>query len=146
MCLAKRSIARSANATDAVTHFLEKVIVSAELTIRKLNDVSVVDIFGRIVLGQSSNALRDAVAGLLAGGERNIILNLGAVNYLDSAGLGELVRSATTVSSHGGKLKLLSATKRVKDLMRLTGIAQLFDAYDDERLALESFAPTRSSA
>ena len=114
--------------------------MSAELIIRKLNDVSVVDVTGRIVLGESSKALRDAVAGLLANGERNIILSLGGVNYIDSAGIGELVHSTTTVTKQGGKLKLLNVTKRVKDLMRLTGIAQLFETYEDERLALESFS------
>jgi anti-sigma B factor antagonist len=114
--------------------------VSAELIIRKVNDVSVVDVTGRIVLGETSKALRDTVTDLLVSNRRSILLNLGGVNYVDSAGIGELVFSSTTVANQGGILKLYNVTKRVKDLMRLTGITQLFEIYEDEDKAVASFS------
>ncbi len=110
------------------------------LTIRRMPGVAVVDITGRIVLGETSKALRNAVADLLTSDFRRIVLNLGAVTYVDSAGIGELVYSSTAVSDRGGKLKMANTPKRVKDLMRLAGIAPLFESYEDEQDALKSFS------
>jgi anti-sigma B factor antagonist len=125
---------------DAQGLIQEEPAVSPELTIRKINDVSVVDVPGRIVLGGTSKALRDTIAGLLVSNQRSILLNLGEVTYVDSAGIGELVYSSTTVANQGGKLKLLNVTKRVKDLMRLTGITHMFEIYEDEGKAVASFS------
>jgi anti-sigma B factor antagonist len=110
------------------------------LNSRQVGDVTVIDVAGRITLGEGSSALRDAIRDLVAKGGKKILLNLGEVNYIDSSGIGELVSSFTTVSNSGGALKLLNLTKRVKDLLQITKLYTVFEVFDDEASALRSFS------
>ena len=95
---------------------------------------------GRITLGEGSSALRDALRELVAKGNKKILLNLSEVSYIDSSGIGELVSGFTTVANQGGTLKLLSLTKRVKDLLQITKLYTVFDVHEDEAHAVRSFA------
>jgi anti-sigma B factor antagonist len=110
------------------------------LNSRQVGDVTVIDVAGRITLGEGSSALRDAIRDLVAKGGKKILLGLGEVNYIDSSGIGELVSSFTTVSNAGGALKLLNLTKRVKDLLQITKLYTVFEVFDDEASALRSFS------
>lgn len=114
--------------------------MSVKLNTRQVGDVSVMDVAGRITLGEGSSALRDALRGLVSGGQKKILLNLGEVSYIDSSGIGELVSGFTTVTNNGGQLKLLSLTKRVKDLLQITKLYTVFDVHEDEAEAVRSFA------
>ncbi len=106
---------------------------------RQVNGVSIVDLSGRITLGEGSVLLRDTVRDLIAKGEKKILLNLGDVTYIDSSGIGELVSAFTTVRNHGGELKLLNLTKKVHDLLQITKLYTVFDVKDDEAAAVGSF-------
>jgi anti-sigma B factor antagonist len=106
---------------------------------REVSHVTILDIHGRIILGQEIHDLRDAVRGLIAEGKKKIILNLADVDYLDSSGVGELVGSFTTVRNAGGELKLLNLTPKVKDLLYVTKLYTVFDIKDDEFTAVKSF-------
>jgi len=114
--------------------------VSVKLTVRQVGDVTVVDAVGRLTLGEGSSLFRDAVRGLVAQGNKKIILNLGEVTYIDSSGIGELVSAFTTVTNQGGSFKLLSLTKRVQDLLQITKLYTVFEVFDDEAAAVGSFA------
>jgi anti-sigma B factor antagonist len=114
--------------------------VSVKLNTRQVGDVTVVDVSGRITLGDGSSSLRDLLRELIAKGNRKILLNLGEVTYIDSSGIGELVSGFTTISNQGGTLKLLSLTKRVQDLLQITKLYTVFDVHEDEAHALRSFA------
>jgi anti-sigma B factor antagonist len=114
--------------------------VSVKLNTRQVGDVTVIDVSGRITLGEGSSTLRDALRELVAKGNKKILLNLGDVSYIDSSGIGELVSGFTTVSNQGGTLKLLSLTKRVKDLLQITKLYTVFDVHEDEAHAVRSFA------
>jgi anti-sigma B factor antagonist len=114
--------------------------VSVKLNTRQVGDVSVVDVSGRITLGEGSSALRDTLRDLTAKGHKKILLNLGDVSYIDSSGIGELVSGFTTVANQGGTLKLLGLTRRVKDLLQITKLYTVFDVKDDEAEAIRSFA------
>jgi anti-sigma B factor antagonist len=114
--------------------------MSLKLNTRQVGDVTVIDVSGRITLGEGSSVLRDAMRELLAKGDKKILLNLGDVTYIDSSGIGELVAGYTSVANAGGTLKLLSLTKRVKDLLQITKLYTVFDVHDDEAHALRSFA------
>jgi anti-sigma B factor antagonist len=105
-----------------------------------VGDVTVLDVAGRITLGEGSSALRDMLRDLVSKGQKKILLNLGEVSYIDSSGIGELVSGFTTVANHGGQLKLLGLTKRVKDLLQITKLYTVFDVHDDEAGAVRSFA------
>jgi anti-sigma B factor antagonist len=107
---------------------------------RQVGDVTVVDVSGRITLGEGSSELRDAMRDLVAKGNKKILLNLGDVTYIDSSGIGELVSGFTSVSNQGGQLKLLNLTKRVKDLLQITKLYTVFEGHDDEAAAIRSFA------
>jgi anti-sigma B factor antagonist len=113
----------------------------AELNIRErqAGDVVVLDMDGRITMGEGSVALRSAVRRLLEEGKKKVLLNLAGVGYIDSSGIGELVSSYTTVSKDGGQLKLLSLTKKLQDLLTITKLLTVFDVYDNESDALSSF-------
>ena len=113
--------------------------MSVKLNTRQVGDVSVVDVAGRITLGEGSSALRDALRGLVSGGQKKILLNLGEVSYIDSSGIGELVSGFTTVTNNGGQLKLLNLAKRVKDLLQITKLYTVFDVREDEADAVRSF-------
>jgi anti-sigma B factor antagonist len=113
--------------------------VSVKLNTRQVGDVTVMDVAGRITLGEGSSALRDAVRALVAKGQKKILLNMGEVSYIDSSGIGELVSGFTTVTNGGGQLKLLNLTKRVKDLLQITKLYTVFDVHEDEAHAIRSF-------
>ena len=107
---------------------------------RTIGDVVVLDIKGRVQLGEGDEMLKDKVNSLLNQGRKKIILNLADVPYIDSAGLGEVVRTFTTVSRQGGTLKLLNLTKRITDLLAITKLLTVFDTYDSEQDAVQSFS------
>jgi anti-sigma B factor antagonist len=114
--------------------------MSAKLNTRHVDGVTILDVTGRITLGEGSAALRDALHAAVEAGEKKVLLNLAEVNYIDSSGIGELVAGFTTVSNHGGALKLLNLTKRVQDLLQITKLYTVFDVYEDEAHAVRSFA------
>src|SRR5437868_347308 len=113
----------------------------AELNIRErqAGDITVLDMDGRITIGEGSVALRSAVRRLIEEGKKKILLNLAGVGYVDSSGIGELVSSYTTINREGGQLKLLKLTQKIKDLLTITKLLTVFDVYDDEAEALNSF-------
>jgi anti-sigma B factor antagonist len=104
-----------------------------------VDGVTVLDLSGRITLGEGSVQLRDAIRDLISKGQTKILLNLGDVNYIDSSGLGELVSAYTTARNQGAMLKLLKLTKKVHDLLQLTKLYTVFDVSDDEAIAVASF-------
>ena len=108
-------------------------------TAREVSGVTVVDVSGRITLGEGSAMLREMVRDLLDKGQKRIVLNLGDVNYIDSSGIGELVSGFTTVKNNGGELKLLHLTKKVHDLLQITKLYTVFDVHNDESSAITSF-------
>jgi anti-sigma B factor antagonist len=114
--------------------------VSVKLNSRQVGDVSVLDVAGRITLGEGSSALRDTLREMVGKGQKKVLLNLGEVSYIDSSGIGELVSGFTTVTNSGGQLKLLNLNKRVKDLLQITKLYTVFDVHDDEAAAVRSFA------
>ena len=113
--------------------------MSVKLNVRQVGDVSVMDVAGRITLGEGSSALRDALRDLVSKGQNKILLNLGEVSYIDSSGIGELVSGFTSVTNSGGTLKLLNLTKRVQDLLQITKLYTVFDVHDSEAHAITSF-------
>jgi anti-sigma B factor antagonist len=114
--------------------------VSMKATTRQVDSVHVVDLSGRITLGEGCSQLREIIRDLLAKGHKNILLNLGEVTYIDSSGIGELVSGFTAVSNQGGHLRLLNLTKKVHDLLQITKLLTVFDVHDDEAKAIASFA------
>jgi len=106
---------------------------------RTVGDVKILDCSGRITLGEGTMIIRNTVRDLLSSEDKNIILNLAEVNYIDSSGIGELVSTYTTVNNSGGQLKLLSLTKKIQELMAITKLLTVFQVYDDEQSALASF-------
>jgi len=111
---------------------------------RLVGGVTIVDVVGRIVLGEGSDGVRDLVRNLIKDGNRKILLNLRDVDYVDSAGLGELVNAFTTMRSQGGELKLLNLSKRVRALLQITKLLAVFDITDDEAISVKSFSPAIS--
>jgi anti-sigma B factor antagonist len=107
---------------------------------RKVDGVTIVDLSGRITLGEGSVVLRDTVKELSTQGDKKILLNLGDVTYIDSSGIGELVSAYTSVRNAGGELKLLNLTKKVHDLLQITKLYTVFDISDDEASAIASFS------
>src|SRR3981081_3477758 len=99
---------------------------------RQVDGVTIVDCSGRITLGEGSVTIRDTVRDLLSKGQKKILLNLGEISYIESAGIGELVSAFTTVRNQGGDLKLLNLTKKVHDLLQITKLYTVFDVKDDE--------------
>jgi anti-sigma B factor antagonist len=110
------------------------------VTTRQVDGVTILDLSGRITLGEGSVQLRDGVRDLLSKGQKNILLNLGDVNYIDSSGIGELVSAYTTVRNQGGELKLLNLTKKVHDLLQITKLYTVFDIKDDEASAIAAYS------
>jgi anti-sigma B factor antagonist len=109
------------------------------ITTREVSHVTIVDINGRITLGDETGLLRDTVRQLIAADKKKIVLNLAHVDYIDSSGVGELVGSFTTVRNAGGELKLLNLTKKVHDVLHVTKLYTVFDIKDDEFTAVKSF-------
>jgi anti-sigma B factor antagonist len=114
--------------------------VSIKATTRQVDGVTVVDLSGRITLGEGSAVLRDTIRDLLNRGQKKVLLNLGDVTYIDSSGIGELVSGFTTVTNQGGTLKLLNLTKKVHDLLQITKLYTVFEVHNDETAAIRSFA------
>ena len=110
---------------------------------RNVGDVMVLDVKGRITLGEGDELLKDKVNSLLNQGYKKIVLNLAEVPYIDSAGLGEIVRTYTTVSRQGGNLKLLNLTKRITDLLAITKLLTVFETFDSENDAVQSFSSAK---
>src|SRR5512133_2774946 len=108
-------------------------------SIRQIGDVSIVDLSGRITLGDGAGIVRETVKDILKGGHKKLLLNLGDVSYIDSSGIGELVSGFTTVTNNGGRLKLVNLTKRVKDLLQITKLYTVFEVFDDAAAAVRSF-------
>ena len=110
-----------------------------EIVERTVSDVTVLDLKGKMTLGEGDELLKDKISSLLAAGKKKLLLNLEAVPYIDSAGLGEVVRTYTTVSRQGGSLKLLNLTKRIEDLLSITKLLTVFDTFDSEAEAVKSY-------
>ena len=107
---------------------------------RTVGDVVIVDVSGKITLGDGGDVvLKDKMRSLVQQGTKKVLLNLGDVSYVDSAGLGEIVQSYATVTKNGGSLKLLNVTKRIKDLLSITKLLTVFECHDNEAEALKSF-------
>ena len=106
---------------------------------RQVEDVVILDLHGKILIGEGDDALREAVTNLADSGKAKILLNLAEVPYVDSAGLGEIVRTYTTVSRKGGKLKLLNLTKKIEDLLSITKLLTVFETYESEDEAVNSY-------
>jgi anti-sigma B factor antagonist len=114
--------------------------VSVKLSTRQVGNVSVIDVAGRITLGEGSSALRETLRDMVAKNQNKILLNLADVTYIDSSGIGELVSGYTTVTNTGGSLKLLNLNKRVKDLLQITKLYTVFEVHEDEAAAIRSYA------
>lgn len=106
---------------------------------RAVGGVTILDLSGKMLIGEGDELLREKINGLVEDGTSKIVLNLAEVPYVDSAGLGEIVRCYTTVSRKDGQLKLLNLTKRIHDLLSITKLLTVFETYDDEKEAVSSF-------
>jgi anti-sigma B factor antagonist len=111
-----------------------------KVAIRQVDGVTILDLSGRITLGEGSITLRDSVRDVLAKGSKKILLNLGQITYIDSSGIGELVSAFTSVKNAGGELKLLNLTQKVHDLLQITKLYTVFDVWDNEASAITAFA------
>src|SRR5918998_6142446 len=114
----------------------------AELNIteRQAGDITILDMNGKVTIGEGSVALRNAIRRLLGEGKNKILMNLAGVGYVDSSGIGELVSSFTAVNKEGGTLKLLNLTQKIQDLLALTKLLTVFDVFENEGEALSSFS------
>ena len=110
-----------------------------DLKERQAGDVTILDLSGEVRIGEGAVALRDSIRGLADQGKNKVLLNLAGVKYMDSTGVGELIANYTTVKRQGGQLKLLSLTDRIQNLLVITKLLTVFDAYDNEAEALKSF-------
>jgi anti-sigma B factor antagonist len=119
--------------------------MSMTTSTRQVGGVTIVDMRGRIVLGEESAALRELVCDLLSKGHKKILLNLRDVNYIDSSGLGNLVSAFTSVRKQEGELKLLNLTNKVHDVMQITRLYTVFDILEDEALAVKSFGQSAAA-
>ncbi len=121
-----------------------KTPVQMQTKLRQIGDVIVLDVSGRITVGEGNIMLREIVRDLADKGSNRIVLNLGEVHYIDSSGLGELVKTHTTIRNKGGELKLAGLSKRIHDLLEMTRLASVFDIQKDEPSALKSFGAQAS--
>jgi anti-sigma B factor antagonist len=110
---------------------------------RSAGDVVVLDLKGKMTLGEGDELLKDKINSLVHQGQRKLVLNLEGVPYIDSAGLGEIVRTYTTISRQGGSMKLLNLTKRITDLLSITKLLTVFETYDNEADAVRSFSSAK---
>ncbi len=117
--------------------------MSLEIKIRETPAAVILDMKGQITLGESLMDLRDTIRESLAGEQKNVLLNLTEVTYVDSSGLGQLVGSYTRVTNGGGRMKLLNPQERVRDLLRITKLLSVFEAHDNEAAALRSFKKSK---
>jgi anti-sigma B factor antagonist len=114
--------------------------VSVKMSSRQVGEVTVVDLEGRITLGEAASALRDELRHLISKNRKKILLNFAEVSFIDSSGVGQLVAGFTTVSNQGGQLKLLNLSKRVRDVLNMARITSVFEIYEDEAAAIVTFA------
>ena len=114
--------------------------MSLKASTRQMGTVTVIDLSGKIVLGEGSSLLRETVKDLASRGQKKLLLNLADVSYIDSSGLGALVASFTTIKGQGGQIKLLKLTSKVHDLLQITKLLTVFDVFTDEVNALKSFS------
>lgn len=114
--------------------------MSIEFSTRQSDGITIVDLRGRLTLGEGTATVRDTVHNLLSAGQKRILLNLGNVNYIDSSGIGELVSAFTTAKRQGGELKLMNLNRKIHDLLQITKLHTVFDVKDDEALAVKSFS------
>src|SRR3954471_8294336 len=114
--------------------------MSLKSSTRQVDGITILDLSGRITLGEGSVVLRDTIREVLGRGEKKILLNLGDVTYIDSSGIGELVSAFTAVRKEGGELKLLNLTKKVHDLLQITKLYPVFDVKDDEATAIAAYS------
>jgi anti-sigma B factor antagonist len=110
-----------------------------EVSERQAGDVTILDLSGSVRMGEGAVSLRNSIRGLIEQGKKKILLNLGSVKNIDSSGIGELIACYTTLSRDGGQLKLLSLTEKIRDLLVITKLLTVFDSYDSEAEALNSF-------
>ena len=113
--------------------------MSLKLSTREVKDIIIIDLSGRLTMGEPCAAIRDEIRDEIGQGNRKVVFNLADVSYIDSAGLGELTAAYTSVKNRDGQLKLLNLTKRVHDLMQITKLYTVFDVYDDEKKVIASF-------
>jgi anti-sigma B factor antagonist len=118
----------------------EKEESGMQIEERVVNNVTILDLKGKITLGEGDEALKDKINSLIQQDRKRILLNLAEVPYIDSAGLGEIVRTYTTVSRQGGQLKLVYLTKRITDLLSITKLLTVFETFDAEPEALKSYS------
>ena len=111
-----------------------------EIQERTIEGVVVLDLTGKLTIGEGDELLKERISNLVQQGHRNLLLNLEGVPYIDSAGLGEIVRTYTTVSRQGGKLKLVNLTKRITDLLAITKLLTVFETYETQDEAVKSFS------
>jgi anti-sigma B factor antagonist len=123
----------------SVHEIKEGFTISFKMTSREIGDVTVLDLDGRITFGEGGAALRDAIREKLSNGKSKILINLAGTNYMDTSGLGELVRGYRAVKGQGGELKLLNLSKKVTELLQITKLYTIFDIHTDESQAVASF-------
>jgi anti-sigma B factor antagonist len=120
--------------------------MSIKTTTQQVDSVTVVHVSGRITIGEGATTIRELIQGFINQGNNRILLDLGEVSYIDSTGIGQLVSSFTSVSRNGGQLKLLNLTKKVHDLLQITKLVTVFDIFDSEPAAVQSFGPPQGAA
>lgn len=120
--------------------------MSVKLTTHQNRDVIIVDASGKLTLGEGTNVFRTKIRELVQGGARRIVLNLADVTYLDSSGLGELISAHTHITTAEGEMKLLNLAKRVHDLLKLTKLYTVFEVFEDENAAVDSFSAAKPAA
>ena len=113
--------------------------MSLTIASRQVDGLTILDLRGKIILGEGSVTLRDSIRNLISNGSKSILVNLGEVTYMDSSGLGELVGAYTSATNQGASLKLLNLTKKVHDLLQITKLYTVFDIYDNEEDAIASY-------
>jgi anti-sigma B factor antagonist len=118
--------------------------MSVKLTTHQIGDVTIVDTSGKLTMGEGTSALRTKIRELVEGGSRRIVLNMADVSYMDSSGLGELIAAHTTVTRAGGEIKLLNLAKRVHDLLKLTKLYTVFETFEAETSAVDSFSVAKA--
>ncbi|MGA2592097.1 MAG: STAS domain-containing protein [Bryobacteraceae bacterium] len=119
--------------------------MSLKINVRESGNVVILDLNGRITIGEEASSLRDTIRELLDSGQKNILLNLAEVSYIDSTGLGQFVGSYATVTSRGGQLKLLNLQKKLHELMQVTKLITVFDTHTNESAAVRSFTAAASA-
>ena len=118
--------------------------MSLTINVRETPEAVILDLNGRITLGESLTEFRDSIREALAGDRQNILLNLADVGYIDSSGLGQLISSYASITNKGGQMKLLNLQKKVHDLMQVTKLLTVFESYTNEQVALRSFSTPKS--